>query len=252
MQIKKFQIFRAGKFKTVEGAEFEYSKADIQQIAESFSPHIKPAPLVSGHPKTDGPAMGWVKSLSTSGDRLYATAEFSEELVNQVKSQHHTGVSASFFPPYDPRNPLPGQWYLKHVGFLVSMTPAVKGMEPVEFAEVALDSFERSERRPVMGMIQQLEVAFSEARASRADTHGQERMVLQRMAQLLMKNNVGMSFAAAAHEADRHIKDYKARRANGNNFDRERVSDHESILDIQMSTPGLTYAGAAHQFFSRR
>lgn len=251
MKEKKFQIFAAGSHTTMDGKALKFTTRDLQTIAVAFARHIRPAPLVLGHPKTDSPAMGWVKSLSAKGDRLYATAEFSEELVDHVKAKRYVSVSSAFLPPEDVRNPRPGSWYLRHVGFLGAMTPAVKGMEPVEFAEVGLGSFQENHSEPVIGLSQQIEVAFSEAKSSHADPHSQERQVLHKMAQLLMKNSPGMSYAAAALEADRQIKDHKERHAKGNNFDRERVAFHESILDIQMSEPGLSYAGAAHKFFSR-
>ncbi|WP_275100142.1 peptidase [Sedimenticola hydrogenitrophicus] len=46
-------------------------------------------------------------------------------------------VSASFYPPTHPANPVPGVYYLRHVGFLGAQPPAVKGLKAVEFADEA-------------------------------------------------------------------------------------------------------------------
>lgn len=44
-------------------------------------------------------------------------------------------ISASFYHPDSPNNPVPGVYYLRHVGFLGAQPPAVKGLRPVEFAD---------------------------------------------------------------------------------------------------------------------
>jgi hypothetical protein len=44
-------------------------------------------------------------------------------------------VSASFFSPGQEGNPEPSAYYLKHVGFLGAMAPAVKGLAPLNFSE---------------------------------------------------------------------------------------------------------------------
>ena len=44
-------------------------------------------------------------------------------------------ISSSFYLPDSPNNPCPGNLYLRHVGFLGAMPPAVKGLRNPEFAE---------------------------------------------------------------------------------------------------------------------
>ena len=44
-------------------------------------------------------------------------------------------ISASFYSPSSPQNPVPGVYYLRHVGFLGAQPPAVKGLRNPAFAD---------------------------------------------------------------------------------------------------------------------
>lgn len=44
-------------------------------------------------------------------------------------------ISASFYAPDSPSNPVPGVYYLRHIGFLGAAAPAVKGMRNPSFAD---------------------------------------------------------------------------------------------------------------------
>jgi hypothetical protein len=129
-------IFRPGKFKPMKGAEVEYSESDVQHIANNYDPENAPAPVVIGHPKTDAPAYGWVESLSIVNGKLQANVkDASVSFAELVKNGSYKKVSASFFKPDASNNPVPGTWYLKHVGFLGATAPAVSGLTPVSFSE---------------------------------------------------------------------------------------------------------------------
>ena len=131
-----FQIFKAGKRRSSDGTEYEITEQDVIDCAECYDPKLHEAPLVFGHPKTDDPAFGWVKDLQSNGGAL--SADFSDvdegakELVRAKKFKH---VSASFYPPTHPSNPVPGKWYLRHVGLLGAMPPSVKGLGAVSFSD---------------------------------------------------------------------------------------------------------------------
>ena len=131
-----FQIFKAGKRQSNDGKEYEITEQDVIDCAECYNPTLHEAPLVFGHPKTDDPAFGWVKGLQSTGGLL--SADFSDvdedakELVRAKKFKH---VSASFYPPAHPSNPVPGKWYLRHVGLLGAMPPSVKGLGAVSFSD---------------------------------------------------------------------------------------------------------------------
>lgn len=93
-------------------------------------------PCVSGHPVDDTPSYGIVTRLIANGSRLFAeVANVSASLKDWVRTGRFKKISASFLMPRSPGNPAPGSWYLKHVGFLGSMAPVVKGMADPAFAE---------------------------------------------------------------------------------------------------------------------
>ncbi len=134
--MKRIEIFASGNRTDNAGVARTFSDADLAASAAAYDPALHEAPIVIGHPKTDAPAWGWVQRLAASAGRLIATpAQVQAEFAEQVKSGAYKKVSAAFYPPDSPRNPVPGVWYLRHIGFLGAMPPAVKGLRPVEFGE---------------------------------------------------------------------------------------------------------------------
>lgn len=121
----------------MNGSKLAFSESVIAATVAAYEPSLHEAPLVIGHPKTEDPAWGWVKSLSFADGHLYAEPgddldpEFAE-MVNQGKFKK---VSASFYAPDAPNNPAPGVYYLRHVGFLGAQPPALKGMKNASFAD---------------------------------------------------------------------------------------------------------------------
>ena len=135
MSIKFFKIFRAGTHTSMAGQTLSFSEQDVADIA-TFYPMVKKfAPLVLGHPVDDCPAYGMVTALRYKDGALFAEAEVNDELVDLVQKGRYGNVSASFFARGDSRNPVPGMWTLKHVGFLGAAAPAVKGLGELNFAE---------------------------------------------------------------------------------------------------------------------
>lgn len=133
--MKSIEIFRPGKFKAMNGKEIEFSAAMLESIAKDYDPAVHQSPLVIGHPKIEDPAYGWVKSLAFAAGKLVAEPEtVVEEFAGIVSAGLYKKVSASFFTPDHPANPKPGNYYLKHVGFLGAVPPAVSGLKPVSFA----------------------------------------------------------------------------------------------------------------------
>jgi hypothetical protein len=132
---KTLSIFRAGRHTALSGQSIAFSEADLAATVAAYNPALHEAPLVVGHPKVDAPAYGWVKGLSFSEGQLTAEphqvdAAF-QEIVNSGKFKK---ISASFYLPDAPQNPVPGVYYLKHVGFLGAAAPAVKGLKNASFA----------------------------------------------------------------------------------------------------------------------
>lgn len=129
-------IFKAGTRPAMSGEVISFSEADLAASAQAYNPAIHEAPLVVGHPRHDAPAYGWVQALAFGDDGLTAIPHQVDPAFAEL---HETGrfkkVSASFYRPESPNNPVPGVWYLRHVGFLGAQPPAVKGLRPAEFAD---------------------------------------------------------------------------------------------------------------------
>ncbi|AGW12835.1 hypothetical protein [Megalodesulfovibrio gigas] len=155
-------IFRSGTHTAMDGQELHFSDADLTATAAAYDPAKHEAPLVIGHPATDAPAYGWVKSLTVhpgqSGLELGATSgPVAPEFAGAVNTGFYKKISASFYPPHAKSNPVPGVYYLRHVGFLGAQPPAVKGLPPPPaFADsdaeglvtVELDGVQFSESTP--------------------------------------------------------------------------------------------------------
>jgi len=156
---KPLHIFRAGRHTAQSGACLEFSEAEVGAIAANYDPALHEAPIVVGHPRTDAPAYGWIKSLRAEGAELFAEPDQVEPaFAEMVRAGRFKRMSASFYPPKSAANPAPGSYYLKHVGFLGAQPPAVKGLKAAEFAED--------------GEAVTVEVAFSEAEIAGVASEG--------------------------------------------------------------------------------
>lgn len=134
--MKSLQIFRVGKHTATDGRTISFSEADLRAAASAYDPKLHEAPLVVGHPKSDDPAYGWVKSLAFAEGALAATPDQVEpEFAQMVNAGRFKKISASFYAPDAPGNPKPGAFYLRHVGFLGAAAPAVKGLKNASFAD---------------------------------------------------------------------------------------------------------------------
>lgn len=124
----EFEVFKTGTHTDSEGDTQEWSSDDIQNIVKTYNERLTAdpgaeAPIVKGHPETDDPAYGWVKSLKVDGDKIVAMAELSPEFADEVKNELYKKVSIALYP----------DMMLRHIGFLGAAQPAVKGLEPVKF-----------------------------------------------------------------------------------------------------------------------
>ena len=131
-------IFRPGRHTSMQGATIDFGEGDLIATAKAYDPTRHEAPLVIGHPRADAPAWGWVGSLTADAHGLFATPrQLDPAFAEMVRAGRFKKVSASFYTPDSPHNPVPGVYYLRHVGFLGAQPPAVKGLAPVpvNFAE---------------------------------------------------------------------------------------------------------------------
>lgn len=134
--MKPLHIFKPGKHVATSGDSFSFSESDLTATVLAYDPARHEAPLVIGHPKHDAPAAGWVQSLSASTEGLVATpTQVDPAFAELVSKGSFKKISASFYHPDSPNNPVPGVYYLRHVGFLGAQPPAVKGLRPIELAD---------------------------------------------------------------------------------------------------------------------
>jgi hypothetical protein len=130
-------VMRSGCFCDMNGNRNCFSPADLARTAAVYDAAQHQAPLVLGHP-TDpkAPAFGWVTGLLSGPAGLVATIErVDEAFKDAVRAGRYRNVSASFWPPSHAENPHPGAWYLRHVGALGGVPPAVRGLGTLAFSE---------------------------------------------------------------------------------------------------------------------
>jgi hypothetical protein len=136
--IKEVNIFKAGTQTSAQGITREFTKSDLKQIADSYTPDVHEAPIRIGHEDNDKvPAWGWVKGVKVRGDELFAEIEFSPLAEEYIKNGLYKKVSASFYSPDSKINPEPGKWSLRHVALLGAQPPAVKGLKGFAYEEGA-------------------------------------------------------------------------------------------------------------------
>lgn len=132
----QIEIFRAGRQVDDAGNVHDFSAADVAAIAAGYNPALREAPLTVGHPASNLPAYGWVKSLAAASDVLVMNPHQVEpQFADMVASGRYKKRSSSFYPPNSPNNPTPGRWYLRHVAFLGAQPPAVAGLKDIQFSE---------------------------------------------------------------------------------------------------------------------
>lgn len=128
-------IFKAGTHTAMSGATLAFTEADLTAMVNVYDPAVYQAPIVIGHPSTNDPAYGWVRALSTDAGQLYAEPEqVDPDFAELVNAGRYKKISISVYQPDSPSNPMPGNYYLRHVGFLGAQAPAIKGLKPASFA----------------------------------------------------------------------------------------------------------------------
>ena len=120
-------VFRTGDHTDMGGRTTRWTAADLAGIVADYG-QADPAPVVLGHPETDGPALGWVRGLRVMGDRLQAR-------LDRLDPSFRGAVEAG---RYAPRSvalaPTATGWRLRHLGFLGAQNPAVAGLAPTQFS----------------------------------------------------------------------------------------------------------------------
>jgi len=130
--LESIEAFKPGRHRASNGKVYTFTAEDVAQIAASYDPAVQAAPIVLGHPKSDDPAWGWAESLSVNDEGVLCVApeKIDPAFAEGVDAGRYRYVSAALYSPEDDRNPKPGAWYLRHLGFLGAQPPAVKGLSP--------------------------------------------------------------------------------------------------------------------------
>jgi len=122
-------ICRTGTFRGQDGT-VTLTDADLDALVAGYA-RADPAPVVLGHPATDGPAQGWVGAIRRVGDRLQARLErLDEDFRASVEAGRYVNRSISAVREG-------AGWRLRHLGFLGAALPAVDGLSPSNFAAPA-------------------------------------------------------------------------------------------------------------------
>ncbi|MBH8566723.1 hypothetical protein I8748_32005 [Nostoc sp. CENA67] len=133
---QEIEIFKAGTHTSASGEVVTLGESHLDEIARSYDPELFDAPAVVGHPRDNSPAYAWVEGVRRVGNKLMANLkDWDADFQKAVKAKRYKKISASFYTPDSPSNPKPGSYYLRHVGFLGGMAPAVKGLKSVAFGE---------------------------------------------------------------------------------------------------------------------
>lgn len=133
--IKLLEIFKSGEHTDSAGRKWTFTDEQMQASVDAYDPTLFAAPLVIGHPAVDDPAWGWVNAIALDDHVVKATPEkVVAEFAEMVNDGRFPKMSASWFPPENPANPVPGVWYLRHVGFLGAAAPAVPGLKAASFS----------------------------------------------------------------------------------------------------------------------
>lgn len=133
---ERIEIFRPGRHIDDQGNVHVFTPGDVADMAASYNPAVREAPLTVGHPEHDRPAYGWVKGLAVQGDRLVMQpGDVEPQFAEMVAARRFSKRSAAFYPPRHPNNPTPGRWYLRHVAFLGAQPPAIAGLKDIQFAD---------------------------------------------------------------------------------------------------------------------
>jgi hypothetical protein len=128
--IENVEILRTGTHTASSGQVVKITDDALSIIAESYNTELHEAPVVLGHPADNHPAYGWVKGLNVVGDRLTATLDLVPEFVEALRQGLFKKRSASIYPDLNGKG-----LYLRHVGFLGAVPPAIKALADINLKD---------------------------------------------------------------------------------------------------------------------
>ena len=140
------EIGTLGRKVDSRGVAKEFTPEFFAEVAESYNPSNFKAPAIISHDTKGIPddklhknkelSYGAVSAVKFAGDRLKVVFDkLSPKIKEYFENGELLSVSPSFYPPQHHSNPTPGQWSLRHLSFLGSSPPAIKGMAAPQFSE---------------------------------------------------------------------------------------------------------------------
>jgi hypothetical protein len=123
-------LLATGVYPLSKDEQVRFDESALGRIAGVFNDMkpARPAPVVIGHPIDDMPSYGTVNFLRViDGSLIGYTENLSENFRRGMDQGLYPRYAAQFFGPDNPDNPVPGTWFLKHVGFMGPVPPAVRG-----------------------------------------------------------------------------------------------------------------------------
>lgn len=130
------EVFRAGDY----GTKGAYTAEDLAAIASEYSVDKHHAPVTHDH-RQDGPADGWVRSVTARGDRLFAELDVTADMADAIRQGKFRKRSIELYRAFEGSS----RPYLKAVSFLGAMIPHVKGMPDPVFADGPSELYEFGE-----------------------------------------------------------------------------------------------------------
>ena len=129
-------LAKTGRFTDMHGQDVTLSPDLLAQLAASYDPAIYQAPLVIGHPKTNSPAFGHLAKLELTPEGLFGEPiNVDPAFAEAVRSGRYPHRSLSFWPADHPSSPTPGRPYIRHLGVLGAVPPAIKGLRGADLAD---------------------------------------------------------------------------------------------------------------------
>lgn len=175
--IQDVEIMRAGTHTASSGQQVTFTEEDLAELAERYDPAFHESPVVIGHPENNQPAYGWVRSLRAAGGRLLATLDLVPEFVDAVRQGLFKKRSASIYNDLDGKGA-----YLRHVGFLGAMPPAVKALADINLEDGKKSHiFEFAAKERIMSWKDKVKGLFTQAVDEIPDetSQGAARVVMQ-------------------------------------------------------------------------
>lgn len=128
-------LARPGTFTDMHGQSVALTTDLLAQLAASYDPEVHKAPLVLGHPQTNHPAFGWLDKLEATAEGLFGyPINVHPAFAAAVNSGRYPQRSLSFWPADHPGSPTPGRPYVRHLGVLGAVPPAIPGLLGADLA----------------------------------------------------------------------------------------------------------------------